>query len=245
MRLLSWNIHKGIGGMDRRYDLRRILAVVDHYRPDVAILQEVDREVPRSRRHDQATLIAEVLDFPHVAFGPNVQLTSGCYGNATLSRYPIENSVNVVLKYGPKKSRGALYTKIQARSRERVFTLHLVNIHLGLSGMERRWQIRKLLNSEQLNRLDSASRIIVGGDTNDWNGALWRGPFKKAGFTCATGVGRRASMTFPAWQPVSALDRVFIRGALTAEHHFRGRLRATQTASDHLPVVVDLVFKER
>ena len=61
MRLLCWNIHKGIGGVDRRYDLHRILRVIDHYDPDVVVLQEVDRGVPRSRRQDQTSLISEVL----------------------------------------------------------------------------------------------------------------------------------------------------------------------------------------
>ena len=29
MRLLSWNIHKGIGGRDRRYALRRIIDCIE------------------------------------------------------------------------------------------------------------------------------------------------------------------------------------------------------------------------
>lgn len=231
--------------MDRRYDLHRILTVIDHYGPDIVILQEVDRDVPRSRRHDQAALIADVLDFPHVAFAPNVWLPTGCYGNATLSRHPFVQHANIDLSYGPKKPRGALYTEIRTKADDHLFRMHLVNVHLGLSGIERRWQVRKLLQADQLRRLDADSRIVIGGDTNDWNGALWRGPLKKAGFHCATGIGRRASLTFPAWQPVSALDRVFLRGALAAEHHFRGRLQITQAASDHVPVIVDFIFEER
>ena len=154
-------------------------------------------------------------------------------------------SHNISLTLGVKKSRGALYSEIRARIADHFFRMRLVNIHLGLSGMERRWQIRKLLDSKELSHVNSASRIVVAGDTNDWNGALWRGPFKKAGFGCATGTGHRASLTFPAWQPVSALDRVFIRGALSTEHHFRGRLRITQLASDHVPVIVDLALHKR
>lgn len=245
MRLLCWNIHKGIGGVDRRYDLHRVLRVIDHYDPDILLLQEVDRGVPRSRRQDQTSLIADVLDYPHVEYGPNVHLKQGCYGNATLSRSPIVNSRNIDLSFGIKKSRGALYTEIRTRAGEHSYTLHLSNVHLGLSGMERRWQIKRLLESTEVARLDSASRIIVAGDTNDWNGALGRGPLSRAGFQCATGTGRRASLTFPAWQPVSALDRVFFRGALESDHHYRGRLRITRQASDHLPIIVDFQLRER
>ena len=245
MRLLCWNIHKGIGGVDRRYDLHRILRVIDHYDPDVLVLQEVDRGVPRSRRQDQTGLISDVLDYPHVEYGPNVHLRQGCYGNATLSRFPIVNSRNINLSFGIKKSRGALYTEVRTRVGGHAYRLHLVNVHLGLSGMERRWQVKRLLESTELGRLDSAGRIIVAGDTNDWNGALGRGLFSRAGFQCATGTGRRASLTFPAWQPVSALDRVFYRGAIESEHHYRGRLRITRQASDHLPVIVDFQLKRR
>jgi len=245
MRILCWNIHKGIGGVDRRYDLHRILRVIDHYDPDVMILQEVDQGVPRTRRHDQVGLIADVLEYPHAEYGPNVRLRWGRYGNATLSRSPIVNARNIDLSFGIKKSRGALYTEIRTRVDEHTYRLHLVNVHLGLSGMERRWQVKRLMDSNELSRLDAASRIVVAGDTNDWNGALGRGPLKKSGFLCATGTGRRASLTFPAWQPVSALDRVFYRGAIESEHHYRGRLRITRQASDHLPVIVDFRIMER
>ena len=245
MRLLCWNIHKGIGGVDRRYDLHRVIRVIDYYDPDVVTLQEVDQDVPRSRRQDQTRLIAEILGYPHLEYGPNVYLDQGQYGNATLSRFPLAGCNNINLSFGIKKSRGALYTEIRVRRDEHTYTLHLFNVHLGLSGMERRWQVKRLLESRELARLDSASRIVVAGDTNDWNGALGRGPLGKAGFVCATGVGRRASLTVPAWQPVSALDRVFYRGAIESEHHYRGRLRITRQASDHLPIIVDFRIDER
>ena len=35
MRLLSYNIHKGIGGRDRRYNLERICQVIEALKPDL------------------------------------------------------------------------------------------------------------------------------------------------------------------------------------------------------------------
>lgn len=240
MRLLSWNIHKGIGGLDRRYDLTRILDVIHHYDPDICVLQEVDNGVPRSREHDQTHLLSEVLGYPYHAFGSNVSLRKGSYGNATLSRFPLAEVYNINLGVSLKKPRGALYTEIHARAGRHVRTIHLVNCHLGLSGTERRMQVRRLLESAQLSRLGNASRIIIAGDTNDWNGALARGRLRRAGFTCATGRGARASLTFPAWRPVSALDRIYLRGPVAGAHHFRGRLSVCLQASDHLPIIMDL-----
>ncbi|MGO9920141.1 MAG: endonuclease/exonuclease/phosphatase family protein, partial [Isosphaeraceae bacterium] len=62
MRLLSYNIHKGIGGRDRRYSLERIVQVVAHENPDLVCLQEVDRHVARSRHDDQPHRLAAALE---------------------------------------------------------------------------------------------------------------------------------------------------------------------------------------
>jgi endonuclease/exonuclease/phosphatase family metal-dependent hydrolase len=239
MRLLTWNIHKGIGGVDRRYALGRITAVVQHYDPDILLLQEVDDSVPRSRGDNQAELLAEVLAYPYHAYGANVRLKRGRYGNATLSRYPIAQSKNIDLTFSVKKARGGLYTELQTHVDRHRLTLHVVNVHLGLSGMERRWQIKRLLESPVLDHLDRHSRIVVAGDTNDWTQALGRGRLGREGFLCVTGSGQRATRTFPAWAPIGGLDRVFMRGPIAGRHHFGSRLSLARQASDHLPLIVD------
>ncbi len=58
MRPITYNIHKGIGGRDRRYRLDRIIAVLEGLDADLACLQEVDRNVHRSRFDDQPALLA-------------------------------------------------------------------------------------------------------------------------------------------------------------------------------------------
>ncbi len=242
MRLLVWNIHKGIGGIDRRYDPDRIVTVVHHHRPDVLLLQEVDDRVPRSRHDPQPELLAERLGFGHVAYGPNVHLKHGRYGNATLSHFPISRRENVDLTFPMKKPRGALVVEVDVPVDGHEYSVHLVNVHLGLSGLERRWQVRRLLASERLEHLDRRSRLVIAGDTNDWAGALPEGRLRREGFECATGRGRRAVRTFPAWGPTGALDKVFLRGPVRALHAMRSRLALARHASDHLPLVVDLAL---
>src|SRR6516225_456172 len=58
MRLLSYNIHKGIGGSDRRYRLERIIEVIEGENPDLICLQEVTHNIRRSWYHDQPALLA-------------------------------------------------------------------------------------------------------------------------------------------------------------------------------------------
>ena len=115
-----------------------------------------------------------------------------------------------------------------------------MNTHLGLSGLERRWQVRKLLDHRALSHLSSRSRLVIAGDTNDWGGALAGGRLGDEGFECVTGVGRRAIRTFPALSPVGALDKVFVRGPVRSRHCMRSRLALSRLASDHQPLVVDL-----
>ena len=244
MRLLTWNIHKGIGGVDRRYSPGRITEVLRHYDADVVLLQEVDDGVPRSGSDRQVDLIGDVLDYPHRAFGSNVRLKAGCYGNATLSRFPIARHSNLCLTFPLKKARGALITVLDAQVGRHRYTLHIVNVNLGLSGMERRWQMRKLFRSAALSALDGSSRVVIGGDTNDWTGALGAA-FKHRGFKCATGSGAHASRTFPAWAPVGPLDRVFVRGGLHETQHYTARMELARQASDHLPVIVEFAWASR
>ncbi|GJM20634.1 MAG: hypothetical protein DHS20C15_05490 [Planctomycetota bacterium] len=240
MRLLTWNIHKGIGGIDRAYRIERTLEVLAHHNADVLLLQEVDQGVPRSRRHDQAALIAERLGYKHVAFAANVSLREGRYGNALLSRRDILHWENVDLSFPMKKKRAALHAVIEARLGRHRHRLHVWNLHLGLSGLERAWQLRKLLGSDSLRHLDARSRLVVGGDTNDWAGTLWPRVMRPAGFELASGRGRAALRSFPAAAPSGALDKFFLRGPLRRRRCHRSRLAVARKASDHLPLILDL-----
>src|SRR5690348_5871547 len=58
MRLLSYNIHKGIGGRDRRYDLERVWQVIREEDPDLICLQEVTQNARRTHHHDQPLVLA-------------------------------------------------------------------------------------------------------------------------------------------------------------------------------------------
>src|SRR5690606_34527524 len=86
IRVVCWNIHKGIGGIDRRYDLDRIIDAILEEEPDVALLQEVADGMPQLRFEDQAWLLSEGLEMPHIAYGPEHRFSRGGYGNLILSR---------------------------------------------------------------------------------------------------------------------------------------------------------------
>lgn len=237
-RLVTYNIHKGIGGIDRRYRLERIVDTIQHCAADVVMLQEVDRGVPRSHRHDQAERLAELLGFPHWAYQLNVHLAVGGYGNAILSRLPLVDRWDLELKIPLKKRRRGLAVELRTSHRDDARSLLVYNVHLGLAGFERRMQLRRLLNCQGLAPDRPHVGVIVGGDFNDAFNNLGRQILEPAKFRCAT----RALRTFPAILPVRPLDRVYFRGALHCEHAFVCHTQVARQASDHLPLVIDFAL---
>jgi len=242
VRILTWNVHKGIGGLDRRYQPWRITEVIRFDNPDIILLQEVAENIPRFRHDRQTASWGAALGYPHRVFLPTVQVAGGRWGSAILSRFPVTRHERVDLSFPMKKRRAALVADIAVETRGRTWPLHVVNVHLGLSGVERRWQVRRLLASAPLSNLHRSSRIVIAGDTNDWAGVLGRrtGQLRRAGFLTAWGRHHGSARTFPAWYPVAALDRVFLRGPIACRHAHRSHHALARKASDHLPVVVDL-----
>lgn len=240
LRLVTYNIHKGIGGRDRRYQPERIIETLIHLQPDVVFLQEVDEDVPRSRHDMQAELLAGGLGLSHFAFQRNVTLKKGWYGNAVLSRFPLSDIESFDLTVRFKKRRQALLARCKVPVGDHVRSLLLANLHLGLAGPERVFQLRKLLKHHLLGDAHRETPIVVGGDFNDVWGSLGRRVLEPAGFSLAGGMMR----TFPAILPMRPLDRVYYRGPLEVHHTFACRTKLAHQASDHLPVVAEFFWKE-
>jgi endonuclease/exonuclease/phosphatase family metal-dependent hydrolase len=241
IRILTWNIHKCIGGLDRRYDPERIRETIAHYQPDLAMLQEVDNEVKRSNKDRQVDLLGDLLGMRHRSYFPNVRIRRGGeYGNAILSRFPLTETQNIDLSLRYKKKRSVLHARYRVRLNghrgKHTRTLHVYNMHLGLSGAERKVQLKKFLESHPFNGLHHETPIVVGGDFNDVWGTLGPKLLEPAGFRGIT----RALRTFPAYAPVRALDSVYVRGQLNIVKVFRAKVAVAKRASDHLPLVADL-----
>jgi len=235
VRLLSYNIHKGIGGRDRRYRLQRIIDVVAEQRPDVICLQEVDRGVRRSRFQDQVRVLAEAWGAVDHAFQLNHRVGSGGYGNLVLSKFPLSAAHSVNLRMGWRKSRAALVAVVDAPAGR----IAIVNHHLGLAEHERHWQMETLLSAPAFIAAAQGPTVLIG-DFNDWRDTLHRGALARAGFVQAT-TPVRSFRSFPAYMPAGALDKAFVRGVVVAAAHVV-REKLARDASDHLPLVVDLAL---
>lgn len=241
LRVLTYNIHKCIGGLDRLYDPMRVAHVIARYEPDLVMLQEVDQHARRTNADRQVDLLGDFLGLRHRTYFPNVKIRGGGeYGNAMLSRFPLTETSNIDLTVPLKKKRSVLHARYRVRVGgdwgNRVRTLHVYNLHLGLSGIERKIQLRKFLESHPFVGLHNQTPMIVAGDFNDIWGTLGRKLLVPAGFV---GAGHPIP-TFPAWGPLRALDSFYVRGNIRLLGVYRARLRLARRASDHLPLVAEL-----
>ncbi|GAC1466889.1 MAG: endonuclease/exonuclease/phosphatase family protein [Isosphaeraceae bacterium] len=234
MRLISYNIHKGVGGRDRRYRLKRIIDVIKAENADLICLQEVDRRMRQGRLDDQAEALAEALSVAESHYQLNVSWKrGGGYGNLLLSRWRLHHAHQISLRLRKRKPRGAQLALVETPEGP----LLLVHWHLGLGERERHWQVSRLL--EHADYRDSAHLpTLVVGDFNDWRKTLARGAFARQGFHQLTSP-RIRFRSFPANFPMLSLDKAFARGPVEVRHVRLVHSALTRMASDHLPLVVD------
>jgi endonuclease/exonuclease/phosphatase family metal-dependent hydrolase len=241
-KVLSYNIHRAIG-VDRRFQPRRIVDILSHHDADLVLLQEVDEGVPRSRELDLAKEIAEASGYPHRAVGHNVSLRKGRYGNAVLSRWPIELQRNIDLTIGDRKRRGCLHVRLRATKPHAAdHRLDVFNLHLGLSAKERQSQIGTLVRSPEFAGVPPDVACLLGGDFNDWLAQLHAVVREILGFKSATQhrFGYQATIrTYPSFSPTGALDKIYYRGPIRLVAARSCRLAVSRIASDHLPIVAE------
>jgi hypothetical protein len=87
-RIMSYNVHSCIG-MDGKLSPQRIARAILQFDPDIVCLQELDVGRSRTGGVDQAQIIARALNMVH-HFHPALRIEEEKYGDAILSRFPLE-----------------------------------------------------------------------------------------------------------------------------------------------------------
>lgn len=241
IRVLSYNVHKCVGGVDRLYRPARIAETVAPYAPDFALLQEVVDDGRRPHTHCQIALLGDRLGFRHRIFFPNARMPmrGGSYGNAILSRFPFTDSQNIDLSVPLSTRRSVLHARFRIPRmgpRRGLQTFHVFNLHLGLSQFLRRQQLLKFLASRPFAHFNPRTPLVVAGDFNDVWGTLGEKYLKPVGFR---GMSRPLA-TFPAWAPVRALDSIYVRGDARIVDVRRGNSGLDRWASDHRPLIAEI-----
>lgn len=239
-RVLTYNLHKGFSATNKYFILHQIRDALEETDADILFLQEMQGE---HKEHEQThknwpkTSHTEFLAenaWPHSAYAKNAVYSVGHHGNAILSKYPLQSWENINVSPFSWASRSLLHgvTLLPETGKE----LHIICIHLGLIGFERRRQIEVLCKHIDKNVPDDAP-LIVAGDFNDWTGQAEKRFFQHLELKEAyRTLHNRYARTWPAWLPVLTMDRIYYRG-LQAVHCERPPHSLWNKLSDHTPLI--------
>lgn len=229
LRAATYNIRHGTSADDLPC-LDQIAAVLAFLDADLIALQEVDMNMPRSQRQKQAALLARKLNMGYV-FGEAIRFGPGSYGNAVLSRYPILGFRKHILP-DPLETRCCLEVHVSVYRQ----AIGFFAVHLGLNHPVRVSQVRDIV----LPSLKAfPGPVILAGDLNaasDQEEIVLLCEELQDCFEWNTGV---LFNTFPSHRPVERIDYLLVNSLIKPAECYI----ADAVASDHLPVVADLLLQ--
>ncbi len=230
IRVATYNIHSCVG-TDRRFSPYRILDAIQEIDADILALQEVGWHQRGERYFNQFQFLSHAAGY-QVVEGLTRHHADAHYGNAILSRLPIEDSGNIPLSLRFHSPRTAVHAVINCGDHK----LKVVNVHLGLTPWERARQVDRVLDS--LNGSKKSPAILMGDVNNFQPDAL---PFQRLTDYFPKVASPRS---FHARLPSARLDRIYLTDELDFHDHTVWRTNITRRASDHLPVVGEIILPE-
>ncbi len=240
----SYNMRKAIG-TDRRRNPQRVLDVLNEIGADVVALQEADKRFGTRASAVPHELIDEHGLYKPVHFGLRHRRTLeripggdraekliklrtrniGWHGNALLVKRHIGVIDVCAIDLPTLEPRGAVMAELLIGDRP----VRVIGMHLDLSGLWRRRQMRAILHAIAA-RVQKMPTVLMG-DTNDWRDA--------AGCLRDLGPNYQVAPTGPSFhsrRPVACLDRIIVHTDLKIDAAGVHVSAASKRASDHLPV---------
>jgi endonuclease/exonuclease/phosphatase family metal-dependent hydrolase len=240
--LASYNMHKAVG-LDGRRDPLRVLKVLQEIDADIVALQEADRRVGGRG----STMPHELIDghglYKTVHLGVrhkrmfdkarrhtdrllNVNSRNiGWHGNAILVKPHIGVLDCAALDLPTLEPRGAVIAELLVGETP----LRVVGMHLDLSGLWRRRQMRAII--EAIQARPHKMPTVLMGDTNEWRAVAGCLNDLQAEFHIAP-----TGPSFHARHPIAQLDRIIVHKDLSIEAAGVHMSPIARRASDHLPI---------
>ncbi len=229
LKVATYNIRKCVG-LDRKRNPARILDVLNEIDADIITLQEADRRFGARESCLPAAMIAAETPWQIVPF--NIRPGGiGWHGNAILVRRDTDIRHARPLDLPTLEPRGAVEAELVVGGRH----VRIVGVHLDLSGLWRRRQVKALLAHNE-----SAARYmptIMMGDFNQWSD---RGALSEFAFHHHRIV--KTPKSFHSAKPVARLDRIIVSHDITVCGSGAHMSSLALRASDHLPVWANLML---
>jgi endonuclease/exonuclease/phosphatase family metal-dependent hydrolase len=230
-------------GTDRRRDPHRVLDVLKEIDADIVALQEADRRVggrgsavPHELIDSHGLYQPVHLGVRHKRMFEKARVHTdkllkvdtrniGWHGNAILVKRHIGVLDCAALDLPMLEPRGAVMAELLVGE----MPLRVIGMHLDLSGLWRKRQMRAIL-SAIADRPQKMPTILMG-DTNEWRTEAGCLNDLRPDFHLAP-----TGPSFHARRPVAALDRIIVDKHLSIEAAGVHMSAAARRASDHLPI---------
>ena len=238
----SYNVRKAIG-TDRRRNPQRVLDVLHELDADIVALQEADKRFGGRAAAVPHELIDEHGFYKPVYFGLKHRRplerarkhvdallkidtrNMGWHGNAILVKQHVGILECAAIELPTLEPRGAVMAELLVGDKP----IRVVGMHLDLSGLWRRRQIRSILDAVA-NRPQRMPTILMG-DTNEWREAAGcLKDFEPDFHIAPTGP------SFHSRHPLAALDRIIVDKELRIDAAGVHMSPSARRASDHLPI---------
>jgi endonuclease/exonuclease/phosphatase family metal-dependent hydrolase len=226
----TYNIHRA-RGLDGRTRLARIAAVLASIDADVVALQEVVGAT--AIRAGQAAELGAALGMGWV-MAPTRHVRGALFGNVVLARFPVRHHWQYDLTWKTCEPRNCQRADVAVDE----FTLHVYNVHLGTSLLERRHQAARLAAIVHDRRIPGPKLVL--GDFNEWARGLAGDVLGERLQSIDLRRHLKRRRTYPGFFPILHLDHIYFEGHVEVVKATLPRDRMTLMASDHLPLVADL-----
>lgn len=232
IKVMSYNIHHGNPPTDEnRIDMDAIVRTIRDEDPDIVALQEVDVNVIRSGKMDQAAVLAKALNM-HVFFSKAIDFDGGEYGLAILSRHRLSAQRSYRLNMSADSTAEPRILQSVVVNMPNKPSFVFANTHLDVLNTGNR-----LLQANQIARIGKQENLpmILAGD---WNATLGS-PTLEILDQVFTRTCTRCPVTCPEEGVDGAIDFI----AYTHKSYFitrNYRVLNNNNSSDHYPIVAEI-----
>lgn len=223
MILTTFNIQHCRDYVKRIIDFDLIAEAIEKTNPDIVSLNEVFGEGSPLPYDNQPKILAEKLNMFYF-FGQAISITKGNYGNAILSKYPIEDP-QVIKIPDPLVKDEDVYYETRCIIKAKINGLTILSTHIGLAKSEARNAVNTLLEVIK----DIKGPYVIMGDFNmQPNNEILKPLFALTNDT----LENIFTPTFPSINPKIRIDYILTSKDITIEEANVVNI----IASDHLPV---------
>lgn len=227
--LVQWNLHIGLD-MTWRFNLKRQADLLNKLDGDIVVLNEVDKNCPRTGYVDMTKELATLTGMCFSQFaGARINPPDGLYGNAILSRYRMEMVGSWLIPAAPDETRGMTLMKIYASNPFLVAFTHLNFRNTPEENLLRVAAVRKIDELIKENNPEDLPVVLVG----DFNCCPDSDPVKalhELGWKL-----EKPLPTYPSKAPVKEIDHIFVKDTRVEVADRKGI--DEKIASDHIPVI--------